>query len=270
MVKKLITQLKDETPSVEQTHATQKARINDNTVTHSTNGEIVKLLEPFTKDPQCTWVIAWPESHRIADVVLKYDDELEDNPGNYKHAMPDDVRQAVADWYKKSENDIKLNALRTRLEGQPEALHVRLKRAEWRHYTDGVATPLLKYMVWLSPIRYLYYNAIHERLGKDAELRQLRTRYMRNVLVDFEQGAPLVFPSDFALHTAVVSRDGYLLLRQRTSYTEHFPLAWEAGVGEFMHGPGRWICLTLRSQLTPVDLNFVILTKIEFPIYSCF
>src|SRR5207237_3398663 len=36
---------------------------------------------------------------------------------------------------------------------------------------------------------------------------------------------------------AVVSQDGYLLLRRRSSDTELYPSAWEAGIGEFMHGP---------------------------------
>jgi hypothetical protein len=45
-----------------------------------------------------------------------------------------------------------------------------------------------------------------------------------------------MLPSHFAIHMAVVSNDNFLLLRQRTTYTELYPSAWEAGVGEFMHG----------------------------------
>lgn len=69
--------------------------------------------------------------------------------------------------------------------------------------------------------------------------RRLREYAFENALqlAEAKPDSPLILPSHFAIHMGVVSRDNFLLLRQRTVYTELYPGAWEAGIGEFMHGP---------------------------------
>ncbi|MBV9688911.1 MAG: hypothetical protein JO202_04285 [Ktedonobacteraceae bacterium] len=106
---------------------------------------------------------------------------------------------------------------------------IRLEKAQWSHSA-------YKYFVLLSPSRYLIYVAIHPHLWK-GQLKTLREAHFDNALNGLRNGTSLELPSNFALHMAVVSQDGYLLLRRRASDTELYPSAWEAGIGEFMHGP---------------------------------
>jgi hypothetical protein len=236
MTKEFITRSQaEETQQVQVTHVNKTGE--DATDRGRTNS-IIELLQPLTKTPQCTWVVQWPDGYKITNVELKYDDQSEASTDHYKYTMRDDIQQAIDDWGTKNEDNAQLKALRMRLEEQAEAIQVRVKKMGWRHYMKDMSKPVYKYVIWLEPTRYLYYDAIHGNLGRNAQLKHLRERYFRNAFIDLDKSVPLELPSDFALHTAVVSRDGYLILRQRTGYTEHYPLAWEVGVGEFMHGPG--------------------------------
>lgn len=237
MTKELKAQLSNENPLDHQVHPIDGDTTNS-TVTYNRDSSVAQLLQPLTEDPQCTWTVAWSQGYRVTDIELRYDDQPEPSPSHYKNTMLDDIRQAVATWGTKNEDSAKLKALRTRLEEQAEAVQVRIQKMEWRHYAKDVSQPVHKYVIWLAPTRYLYYDAIHSRLGRDVQLKGLRAKYFHNAFFDLDHGVPLELPSDFALHTAVVSRDGFLVLRQRTAFTEHYPLAWEIGVGEFMHGPG--------------------------------
>jgi len=78
--------------------------------------------------------------------------------------------------------------------------------------------------------------AIQAQLG-ESENMSLRERTFRNALMGLREREILELPSQFAVHIAVVSCDGKVLLRQRVVNTPLYPEAWEAGVGEFMHGP---------------------------------
>jgi transcriptional regulator with XRE-family HTH domain len=199
----------------------------------STNDEtITKLLQPLTKDPECAFIIPWYRGEKVSNIELKYDDLS--SASQYASTMPDRVRQAIDNWCRKRENQEKCN----KLKGESEGVQVRLEKVEWTHHTieNNVVIRKLKYFISLSPTRYLYYVAIHPRLGK-AQLRSLRSDYFANALKGFKSGETLRLPSHFALHMVVVSRDGYLLLRKRADFTELYPSAWEAGIGEFMHGP---------------------------------
>lgn len=238
MTQEFIKQLQDAFPTIPQEHTAHISTTHINTATHNSENSISELLQPLLKTPQCSWVVPWSEGYKVTNIELKYEDQPEASPSHYKYTMQGDIRQAIATWGTKSEDSPKLKALRARLEEQAEAVQVRVQKMGWHHYTQNMPKRTYKYVIWLAPTRYLYYDAIHANMGRDVQLRHLREKYFRNACVDLDKNVPLELPSDFALHTAVVSRDGYLLLRQRTNYTEHYPLAWEAGVGEFMHGPG--------------------------------
>ncbi len=179
---------------------------------------ITELLQPLVEDRECAWTYAWGLGEEVSNIALVYDSAIQ-----YESTMLDGVRQAVDEWCKK--NQTKCHEKKR----DPVGALVRLEKAEWSH-------PAYKYFVLLSPSRYLLYVAIHPHLGK-AQLRPLREAHFGNALKGLRNGEHLELPSNFALHMAVVSQDGYLLLRRRASNTELYPSAWEAGIGEFMHGP---------------------------------
>ena len=193
------------------------------------NNSTTELLEPLTKKPECAWVIAWHGGERISNIELEYDDQPSAN--QYTSTLQDDLLQAINDWGRA--NQERYNELKE----EAECVAVRIRKAKRLHYIGKNAVPQLKFCIWLEPTRYLYYVAIHPRLGKP-EFRSLRKKYFSNALMGLESGQPLELPSNFALHVAVVSKDRHLLLRQRIRSATNYPLAWEAGVGEFMHGPG--------------------------------
>ncbi len=187
------------------------------------------VLELLAKEPECAWVIVWQGGERIANVELKYDDQPD--ASRYISTLQDDLLQAIDDWGK-----VKPERYHE-LQEQAECVAVRMRKARRRHYPDKSAEPQLRFCIWLEPTRYLYYVGIHPQLGKP-EFRTLRQKYFNNALIGLEGGQLLDLPSNFALHVAVVSKDRHLLLRQRNRSVSNYPLAWEAGVGEFMHGPG--------------------------------
>src|SRR6266702_1473410 len=188
------------------------------TVSRPVDDTLTELLQPLVEHPQCAWVIAWGLGEEVSNIELVYDSAVQ-----YESTLPDGMQQALDDWCRK--NQTKCHEKKR----DPVGALVRLEKVEWSHRA-------YKYFVWLSPSRYLTYVAIHPHLGK-AQLRQLREAYFDNALNGLKNGETLALPSNFALHMAVVSQDGYLLLRRRASNTELYPSAWEAGIGEFMHGP---------------------------------
>ncbi len=190
---------------------------------------ITELLEPLTKKPECAWVIAWQGGERISNIEFRYDDQP--NANRYTSTLQDDLLQVIDEWGKMHQE--RYNELKE----EAECVAVRIRRARRLHYPANNAVPLLKFCIWLEPTKYLYYVAIHPYLGKP-EARSLRKKYFSNALLGLESDQPLELPSNSALHVVVVSRDRHLLLRQRIRSATNYPLAWEAGVGEFMHGPG--------------------------------
>ncbi len=185
---------------------------------HPKGDTVTELLEPLVEHPQCAWVIAWDLGEEVSDIELVYNSRVQ-----YESTLPESVQQALDDWCKK--NQAKCHEKKR----DPLGALVRLEKTQWSHRA-------YKHVVLLSPSRYLIYVAIHPHLGK-AQLRPLREAQFDNALNGLKNGETLELPSNFALHMAVVSQDGYLLLRRRASDTELYPSAWEAGIGEFMHGP---------------------------------
>lgn len=190
---------------------------------------LTDLLEPLTEKPACTWVLVWQGGERIANIAFEYDDQPD--ASRYTATLQDDLLRAIDDWSRT--NPEKCHELKE----QAECVAVRIRKAKRMQYVGKRAIPEWKFCIWLEPTRYLYYVAIHTQLGKTA-LRSVRQTYFHNALIGLESGQPLELPSNFALHVAVVSRDRHLLLRQRNRSVSNYPSAWEAGVGEFMHGPG--------------------------------
>lgn len=166
----------------------------------------------------CAWVCRLPglATHHI-------DLEYHSNLDPYDPGVSDAVQKALSSYRHPSQDKD------AEMRSDPEGKLVRLVRFATEHDP-------LRVVFHLAPSRYLYYAAVHGRL-LEPELRELRERAFTNVLQDFRQEAPLLLPSHFALHMGVITKEGYALLRQRRGNTELFTSAWEAGLGEFMHGP---------------------------------
>jgi DNA-binding XRE family transcriptional regulator len=179
---------------------------------------ITELLHPLIAQHECAWAYAWGLGEEVSNVELAYDSAI-----RYEATLPDDVQQAIDSWCKENPE------LCREKQRDPVGALVRLERVQWSHSA-------YKYFILLSPSRYLVYVAVHPHLGKNA-FSALREASFANALKGLRGRESLKLPSNFALHMAVVSQDGYLLLRRRASDTALYPLAWEAGIGEFMHGP---------------------------------
>jgi hypothetical protein len=119
----------------------------------------------------------------------------------------------------------------SRLLGDPWGLQVRIQRAQFNHRRHT-------YDIHLAPTKFLFYSAVQSELWRP-EHRKLRHLAFDNALNGLDRGDDLILPSTFAVHMCVVSSDGMAFLRRRSQRTNLYPLAWEAGVGEFMHGPFR-------------------------------
>lgn len=177
------------------------------------------------QDSDCAWVMRFPPPGRSPlDVELvydaanaqfqRYDGLVEANPL---------LRKALEDWRLANPDDWRV------LSGEPWGRQVRLEGVQVKRSHESQRDEIR-----LGPSKYLYYLAIHLRLAEPS-LRELRRQVLGNA---FELKEPLWLPSTFAIHMGVVSRDRFLLLRRRQSNKRTpFPGAWEAGIGEFMHGP---------------------------------
>jgi hypothetical protein len=175
------------------------------------------------QDAECAWVVPFLPGIPVGDLQLVYDEALEMHP-RYDAVLPDSARTALEGWARVKP------AQYQKLSDEPWGVQVRFAGVEFLH-------PEYKFKAHLSPIKYLYYVAIQARLWSRA-LKFARDATFKNSLTLnlVEQENPLMLPSQFAIHMAVISSDDHLLLRQRTTYTELYPGAWEAGIGEFMHG----------------------------------
>lgn len=182
------------------------------------NNTITELLQPLAENRECAWIYAWSLGEEVSNIELIYNDTIQ-----YEKTLPDDMGQTLDNWCRKNQTQCKEK------KRDPIGVQIRLEKVEWSHAA-------YKYFVLLSPSRYLLYVATHLYLGK-VQFKPLREAHFGNALKGLKSGASLELPSNFALHMAVVSQDGYLLLRRRASNTELYPSAWEAGIGEFMHGP---------------------------------
>ncbi len=188
------------------------------TTSSDNNHNIAEHLGQLAENRECAWVYAWSMGEEVSNIELIYNDTIQ-----YEHSFPDDMCEALDDWCRKNHTQC------IEKKRDPIGVQVRLEKVEWSHAA-------YKYFVLLSPSRYLLYVAIHPHLGK-SQCKSLRETHFENALTGLNNGELLELPSNFAIHMAVVSQDGYLLLRRRASNTELYPSAWEAGIGEFMHGP---------------------------------
>jgi len=172
-----------------------------------------------TGDVECAWIIPWKPTG-VTEVILTYN---ETKRQRYDRVMPKVARDCLAGWRTKNSERYRT------LNREPWGTAVRLKKVERDPGT-------YKWNIELAPSKYLYYLAIQAQLQHD-ESGRLREQTSTNSLVGLCRGESLMLPTHFAIHMAVVTADNRALLRQRRPETELYPLAWEAGIGEFMHGP---------------------------------
>lgn len=214
----LLTERDQESSNLQEADNQQKYTEEMSIPSADKNGAITELLQPLAENRECAWIYAWSMGEEVSNIELIYNDASQ-----YEHSFPNDMCEALDDWCRKNQTQC------IEKKRDPIGVQVRLEKVEWSHAA-------YKYFVLLSPSRYLLYVAIHPHLGKQ-QFKSLREAHFDNALTGLKNGKPLELPSNFALHMAVVSQDGYLLLRRRASNTELYPSAWEAGIGEFMHGP---------------------------------
>jgi transcriptional regulator with XRE-family HTH domain len=174
--------------------------------------------EPY-RVTECAWVYRFP-GVGVDAIELSYDGTLA-----YPHevTLPIPVRKAAKRWH--HPDPMKERRIREEEWG----LQVRLERVESSHAGAHV--------FHLTPMKYLYYVAAQQKLWSDHRLRNLRNRAFDNAVRGLQMGSRMILPSHFAIHLGVITRQGFALLRQRRDDTELYPSAWEAGIGEFMHGP---------------------------------
>jgi hypothetical protein len=141
-----------------------------------------------------------------------------------RYSIPDEGKKAFARWCATSKNA-------KRLKRESWQCQVRLVEARYSH-------SIHMYEILLAPTKFLFYRAIQQNLWKP-EYRKLRIAAFENALFGLDKEEPLLLPSTFAVHMGVVSSDGQAFLRRRTQRTGLYPRRWEAGPGEFMHGPRR-------------------------------
>src|SRR5262249_29133882 len=147
------------------------------------------------------------------------------NSSRYDQVIHKSLKEVVESWRPKDTND------KEKLLDESWGQQVRISKMDFGH-------PQYKYVFTLGPIKYAYYLAIHARLS-DELLHQVRELFFDNALYGLNSGEPLALPSHFAIHMGITTKEGRALLRQRSARTELYRSAWEAGVGEFMHGPDR-------------------------------
>lgn len=176
-------------------------------------------------DNQCAWVLPLPYPGRSpVEIEMTYDE------GNVRYRPYDElvraktlIQNAIRAWWNVAPKESQ------DLDSEPWGRQVRLEavRVKRAHEDD-------KDMIMLTPAKHLYYLALHERLAQPS-LANLRADVFGNAI---EMKEPLWLPSNFAMHMGVISSDRFLLLRKRQSNRRTpFSGAWEAGIGEFMHGP---------------------------------
>lgn len=159
-----------------------------------------------------------------------------------RYSVPDAGKNAFARWCATSKNA-------TRLNREPWGLQVRLVEAGFGHRSHT-------YEICLAPTKFLFYRAVQQNLWKP-EFRKLRTTAFENALFGIDKEEPLLLPSTFAIHMGVVSSDGQAFLRRRTQRTGLYPRRWEAGPGEFMHGPHRTKFPHFTRAETPSLFHFL-------------
>jgi hypothetical protein len=175
-------------------------------------------------DFEWAWVTPFRVPLRIKDFHLTY---RADSPP-YEKLMPPLASKGLEWW--RGDQIKKGKATRTaRLEAEPMGLQVRLVGMRFAHELGQ------RHHIDLAPAKFLHYIAIQQNLWAE-ELHELRQRVFENAIRAINDEVPLMLPCTFAIHMAAISSDQKALLRRRDK-TPIYPLAWEAGPGELMHGP---------------------------------
>jgi hypothetical protein len=179
--------------------------------------ELDCIRSPTSDAYDCAWVVPWRGGVSIQNVELVYSPVVEqDDP-----VVRKDIRTLIEKWQPHGIDD-------------PEILHESMgTQVSLRGLTQPHGT--ISKRLHLAPTNYLHYVAVHNAL-QGPDLLKLRNKCTENALGALDTGHPLLLPSHFAVHMAVMSADGRLILRQRQGNTAQFPSAWEASIGEFMHG----------------------------------
>ncbi len=178
-------------------------------------------LHQALQDKEWAWASEWfPSGKAVSNFPLRY----QNSRRRYDKLLDPIACAALDDWCARTPSSKQLRK-------EPWGSQVRLVGAAFNHsnYRNEID---------LSPTKFLYYAGIHQNLWR-REYRGLRLHSFRNALTGIDSGTNLILPSTFSVHMAVVSSDGKALLRRRRAGTPIYPLAWEAGIGEFMHGPIR-------------------------------
>lgn len=174
-------------------------------------------------DSEFAWIMPFLGAARIRDFSLVYDNDAP----TYEDLMPQ-LANSAFDWWRKDQTAKGKAARVAELEGEPLGLQVRLVGMRFAHKFQG-------YQIDLAPAHFIHYVAIQQNLWAE-ELHQLRQSVFKNALRGISEDVPLMLPCTFAIHMAAISSDQQAILRQRDN-TPIYPLAWEAGAGELMHGP---------------------------------
>jgi len=175
------------------------------------------------RDLEWAWVLPFDYPKRIRDFSLAY---RADSP-SYEEVMPP-LAQKALEWWREDQIKKGNTARIARLEAEPAGSQVRIVGMHFAHSRQN-------YHIDLAPAKFLHYVAIQQNLWHN-ELHALRQHVFENALRGINDELPLMLPCAFAIHMVAVSSDGKAILRQRDN-TPIYPLAWEAGCGELMHGP---------------------------------
>ncbi len=184
----------------------------------------IRVKSEFTfllKENQSTMLLTWPNVN-IEKFDLIYDKNNSMFKRYDKNIHP--IVQDVLDKWKVN-NKTRYNDL----EAEDWGIQVRLEKYDYDHKNH-------KHRIYLSPIKFLYYQAIQSRLW-DKNLSLLRNLSFRNAFNALKEQRSAILPNNFALHMAIVSSDEKIMIRKRPDETTLYPGVWEASIGEFMHGP---------------------------------
>jgi hypothetical protein len=179
--------------------------------------ELTNLLA----EREATTLLPW-QGVGLQEITLVYHASSNQYP-HYGAVMPEVAKSALEFWKSRNAESYR------RREQESWGLQVRLERVRYEHADH-------KYIIDLSPAKFLYYLSLQARLW-DPVLSDLRQEAFNNALTFIESESRPLLPNHFALHMAIVSSDAKLLIRKRPKDTPLYPSVWEASIGEFMHGP---------------------------------
>lgn len=160
----------------------------------------------------------------------------------YDTFIPPLALQILDKWKESRTDPIQRSKLHD-LEQCPKEDWGRQVRLECVETEDAVHTKRVQLEIHLAPHKFLYCVGIQQQLSKDDPAlfgvlrQQVYEHCFWNAMRGLTRQETLLLPSQFALHMIIISADNHALLRQRRAHIPIYPNAWEASVGEFMHGP---------------------------------